>query len=250
MISSIRAEFRKILTVRSTYLLLFISLLFAVGVSFYFEGYKGNTGSPASTLAPTAIKEIIANYSGLLALFISIIAILSIGHEHRYNTILYTLTANASRTKVLLSKIITISVFSILIGLIGVSISVGAYLIGLNLRDAALPTQDISLLTEIGKIVIYFLGYGLMGLLIGVLVRSVVGSIAFFLIVPTTIESLLSIVLKDNASYLPFTALDNIMGTAMIGGTLTAGKAILVFSAYLIAGCIVTWWLFLKRDAN
>lgn len=250
MIPAIRSEFRKLLTVRSTYVLILIPILLGAGVSFYFEGYRGNTGSPASGLTDEALKSIISSNAGIMALFLSVIAILFMGHEYRYNTILYTLTSRAHRLSVLASKIVVIGLFSVLVGLAGIGLMVGAYLLGLELRNADLPAQNLNEARELLKLVSYFLAYGLMGLLIGTLMRSVVGGIAFLLLFPITIEPLLSLVLKKNAAYLPFSALDNIMGNSFGQNNLSMERALVVSAIYLVVGWAVASLLFLRRDAN
>lgn len=250
MLPTIKAEFRKLLTIRSTYILVALSLILIVIFAFYFEGYRGNTGSPASTLQPTALKEIIANGIGLGIMFASIIAILFMAHEYRYNTIMYTLTANARRTQVLLSKIFTAAVFGVTYGLLMTLFALGCYLLGLSLRDASLPPQDISWLAEFGKVVFYSVGYILFGLLIATATRSVIAGIATLFIFPTTVEPLLGLILKDNTKYLPFTALDSTTGAAIAQSTLSPGNAIIVSTIYLVAGILITWFLFVKRDAS
>lgn len=250
MIPTIKSEFRKLFTVKSTYIVIIISLVLIFLFSFWLEGYKGVSGSPAATLAPTALQEIINNGAGLSVLFVSIIAVLFMAHEYRYNTINYTLTANARRTQVLLAKVFAIVVFSLGYGLLAVFAALGFYMFGLSLRDASLPPQDLNVLTQVGKLIFYYIGYGLIGLLLAVVTRSIVMSIATLFIFPTTIEPLLGLLLKENTKYLPFTALDSTVGASMIQNTLTVGSAIAVATAYLAGGLLVTWWLFVRRDAS
>lgn len=251
MLPILKSEARKLLTIRSTYVITFIVLALVALMCFYFEGYRGNTGSAASKLAPTALQEIVGNAAGIGALFLSIIAVLFMAHEYRYNTIMYTLTANTRRSKVLLGKIITITIFGFFFGLITVLFGLGAYLLGLQLRDATLVTQNFDLLAQLGKVAFYYVGYALVGLLIATLLRSVVAAIAVLFMFPVTIEPLLGLVLKDNAVYLPFAALDTIVGASMIqGDNLTSNGAIGVSAIYLVVIGAITWLLFLRRDAN
>src|SRR5690606_21376125 len=139
MLGTIKAEVRKLLTVRSTYVILFIILALSVLVNFYVEGYWGQSGSAAGMLESTAFNEIISNGVGMAALFISIVAVLQMGHAYRDNTITYTLTANARRTQVFLAKVIVIGLFSILAGLFVGMFSILMYKIGVGLRGASLP---------------------------------------------------------------------------------------------------------------
>lgn len=251
MSPTIKSEIRKLVTLRSTYIIFALALLLTVLFNFFFEGYKGNTGSPAATLTPLALREIVSNTASLGALFSTIVAILFMGHEYRYNTIMYTLTANTRRSQVLAAKALVISGFAALFGLVLVGFGIGCYYVGLSLRDASLPAQTFDIWTQFGKVAIYYVLYAIIGLVLTIILRGVIAPIATLLIFPTTVEPLLSLVLKKNASYLPFTSLDNILNAAVIQNASTSSaKAILVSSVYVVVTGVVAWLLFLRRDAN
>ena len=74
-------------------------------------------------------------------------------------------------------------------------------------------------------------------------------------IIPGTLEGLLGILLKDNAKYLPYSALNGVM----FGGSVPAEAGIVALSrnasaavvlVYVAAGLGVSWYLYLKRDAS
>ena len=97
------------------------------------------------------------------------------------------------------------------------------------------------------------------GLLLAALVRNLVGAIVILLVVPNTIEGLLSLLLKHNSVYMPFTALQQVVQSPVLAnvpkrladtGYLSPVKGALVFLCYLVAGWVVTWYLFLRRDAT
>lgn len=251
MLPALKSEFRKLFTIRSTYIMIILSVMLIALFAFFFEGYKGNTGSPASTLQPTAYKEIISNAGGSVVLFVSIIAILFMAHEYRYNMIMYTLTANARRSRVLLAKLVVITVFAVGFGLAMVALAFGLYHLGLSMRGAELPTQDFEVLPEFGRLAVYYAAYALIAMLFAVLLRNIVGAIAILFALPITIEPLLGLVLKDNAVYLPMAATDTILGASFFqNNALTSNEAILVSGAYIVVAWAIAWALFLKRDAN
>lgn len=249
MLATIKAEIRKLLTVRSTYFLVAIALVLTILFAFYFEGYQGNTGSAASMLAPTALQEIVGNGAGLGVMFASIIAILFMAHEYRYNTIAYTLTLNTRRTKVLISKLLVIAGFAVIFGLLAAGVALGGYMFGLSLRDATLPAQEFDVVVQIARLAFYYVGYAILGILIACLVRSLVAAVTTLLLYSALVEPILGLLLKDNAKYLPVTALDSTVGAAMTTNMLAPNAAILVSTAYLVGGLIITWILFVKRDA-
>lgn len=250
MIPLFRSELRKLLTVRSTYILSVVSALLVALFAFYVEGYRGASGSAASTLKPAAFTEIISASVGIGITFATIIAILFIAHEYRYNMIMYTLTANVRRTKVLFAKLLTMVGFGVIYGLATAGFGLLCYLIGIELRGANLAPQSIEAMTIIGRLAYYCAAYVLIGVLIAVISRSVIVGIAAFLIVPTTAEPLLSLLLKDNAKYLPFTSLDSTLNVSMLPSTLSPGKAMMVSGAYVAVALVITWILFVRRDAN
>lgn len=249
MTALIKSEIRKLFTVRSTYILMAFALALIIFFAFYFEGWRGLSGSPASELAPTALQEITASGAGLGALFASIVAILFMAHEYRYNTIAYTLTFTARRTKVLFAKLLVGGVWATVFGLLAVGVAVGSYYAGLAIRDASLPAQDFDPWAQLGKVVFYYVGYALLGMLIAAIVRGVVGAIVSLLLYSIAVEPLLSVFLKGNAKYLPINALDSTVGASQIPETLSAVAAVGVSSVYLAAGMLIAWVLFVRRDA-
>ena len=251
MISTLKAEARKLLTVRSTYVVVGLALLLTLVMAFYFEGVKGSTGSPASELLPTALAELIRNTSGAVATFLPIVAILFVTHEYRYNTITYTLTANNRRLKVLLAKTLVMLGFGLVAGAIIIGAAVGSYFLGLSLRDAVLPAQ-VDVLDLLLRAGYYILAYVLVGMILGFILRSIVGAIAVLLLGSTVVEPLLGIPLKDNAMYLPFSSLDNVMfaGQGFTSGTLSVGTALAVSGGYIAVSLLVAAFLFLRRDAS
>src|SRR5579875_3621494 len=111
MIASIKAELRKLLTVRSTYFISIIALIIVILVAGWGNGFRADTSSlrSSSFLASQATNAVL--FDGIL---IAIIGLLLLGHEYRYNTILYTLTSSKSRVKSLLAKVIVVSIFALI----------------------------------------------------------------------------------------------------------------------------------------
>lgn len=254
MYAALKSEFQKLLTVRSTFVISLLALVMIAIFAFYVEGLRGISGSASSELSPRAIEEIIVNAGGTVAAFSAIIAVLFMVHEYRYNTIVYTLTACKSRSKVLLAKIVTVTSYVVFFTLFAMAFAVGCYYLGLSLRDATLPPQDWNAAGAVGKALVYNISFSLIGLLTAIITRSIAAAVALIFLVPNTVEPLIGLLIKDNAVYLPFAALEKVVATSasqsLVQGELAPGKAILIVSAYLIVGWAITWSLFLKRDAN
>lgn len=249
MIPTLKSEFRKLLTVRSTYIITILVALFLTFIAFYVEGWR---------LKPHELAdpgELASDVFGALTLSIfgAIVAVLLMTHEYRYNTILYTVINSKSRSRVLLSKIIVIGAYAIfltlLLGILSPLMSwLGASAAGHSMSPQTLPWGDLA-----WRSLYYGWAYGMAGLLLAVLIRNQIGAIVAIFIVPTIVEGLLAQLLSTKAVYLPFNSLSQVIGDSNIpvsGNQLRPGKAALVFLMYLIVGWAVAWILFLKRDAT
>lgn len=243
MIAALKAEFRKLLTVRSTYLILLVAFILLCLFEFYGLGIKADPKS----LNPHVLMDNIAGGIQNLSLLAAITAVLMMTHEYRYNTIMYSLTSLNSRTKFLLAKIIMLLAygvcFTIIIGVLAGALN----LFGIHVGGHHLVAQTINYKDLIWQSLTYSLGYVMAGLLFAALLRNQVGAIAALFLVPGIVEQLLELLLKKHAVYLPFHALDAVVHT---NPSLSQTHALLVFLAYLVGGWLITWVLFLRRDAN
>ncbi len=250
MIASLKAEFRKLLTVRSTYILILLMLALTIFFAFYVEGVKAN-GFDVSD--PNLLSHDIFLLVSNISIFSAIIAVLTLTHEYRYNTIMYTLTASNSRAKSLVAKFLTITIFAAVTTAGIVAVGLVAVKLGLHLsqfKHAALVPQALHYGDFIWRTLFYGWSTAIVGLLLATLLRNQVASIAALFLIPTA-EQLLSLLLKTHSVYLPFMAQSAIL-TVPEGrlGAITPGNAALVFGGYLVIGWIVALVLFVRRDAN
>lgn len=245
--ATIRAEFRKLLSVRSTYIVTGLVALVVAFIAFYPNGIKVSAGD---LLNPSLLALDVTGALNI-CVFGGIVAILLMTHEYRYNTIMYTLTASRSRSKVLLAKIITISAYALLLAvMVAVLSPLFAYL-GIKVHGGTLSPQTFHIWSLAWRTLYYGWAYGMAGLVIAVLVRSQVGAIAALLLIPGLVEGLLTELLKKNAVYLPFSALNTLTRPDNFGGgSLSPITAVVVFLLYLVVAWFVAWVLFLRRDAN
>ncbi len=247
MIPALKSEFRKLLSIRSTYLISLLSIALVAFFSFYIEGLRGADNA----LIGSKLQNEILSSAGLMPVFGSLVAILLVAHEYRYNTIMYTLTSINRRSKVLLAKILALTVYTIVFVAAGIAIGVAAMYIGLGIKDISLVTQYVDWADVAWRVAFYSLAYVLFGFILGVLLRNVVGAIVTLFILPSTAEPLLGLLLKENAKYLPLTSLERVISPGPVApGDLGHAAAAGVFALYLAIAGVVAWILFLKRDAN
>ncbi|HET8991551.1 MAG TPA: ABC transporter permease [Candidatus Saccharimonadales bacterium] len=249
MTKEIRAEFRKVFTTRSTYALLGAVVFLLLLLGFYVAGWHSNK---ADLMNPLRLQMIAQQAINALSIFPAVIAVLLFTHEFRYNTISYSLTLSNNRSKVLLAKIIAISVVALVTtAFLGAAAPLLAKL-AIHINHLHLAPQQFHYGSLIWKGLMFGWGMAMAGLVIAALIRNQIGAIVTLFIVPSTIEGLLSIWLKSNTVYLPFSALHRMLGAgdSVNGATLSPLHAMFVFLAYLVVAWAIAWYLFLKRDAS
>lgn len=250
MMPILKAEIRKLFTVRSTYIIIAIVTALTIFFAFYVSGWRISTSKPNDLLDPNTISTAVTSAIHVVSVFAALIALLLFTHEYRYNTIMYTLTASNSRTKVLLSKILVVSVFAVIFAALFGYLSPLLTVWGVDAHHLTLVPQTIHYWNLIWRSVFYSWGYAMAGLLLAALIRNQIGAIITLFIVPGTVEALLSLILKNNTVYLPFSALNDVLGQNTFSGRISYVRAALVFSGYLLVGWAVAWILFIRRDAT
>lgn len=249
MIPALRSEFRKMFSTRATYVIIGIVFLLLAFFALYISGWKSNASQLHN---PLSLAGDVTGAVQSVSVFWALIAILLVTQEYRYNLIAYTLTATNDRNKVLAAKFILCSlmgiVFTLIIGIASPLLSVlGAHLHGLHFGRQSIDHGKL-----LWECLFYGWGYTMAGLLFGALIRNQIGSIIAIFIAPDTVEGLLSLLLKNNTVYLPFTALSMVIGQPMqtsLTNVISSGRAAFVFIGYLVVGWIVAWYLFVRRDA-
>lgn len=253
MIVQLKAELRKLLTVRSTYLITGLSVLIIILIFGYGTGYRSGDGATSA-----AFTDSLLNLASFVSLFAMIVGILMMGHEYRYNTITYTLASSNSRSKVLLSKIIVLILYCLFLTVILSALGLLSMALGAKLGGNPLPPQDVNYVIYLVKGVFFVSGTALAGMLFATYIRNMVAAFAVFLILPNLIETLANLLIKENSVYMPFAALNEVIitvppdlrGTPFVLGDLSPMGGALVFLAYLVPAWLIAWYLFLRRDAT
>ncbi|HTE57996.1 MAG TPA: ABC transporter permease [Verrucomicrobiae bacterium] len=248
MLSSFKSELRKILSIRSTYII----LLFAVAMNLLFAFYvTGWHTAPEALADPKFLSVQVISAISALGLFGGLVAILLVTHEYRYNTIVFTLTANKSRSQVFLSKLLTITLFAVVFTAVFGALSPLLSLLAIHIRGLDMGHQTIQVWHLVWHSLLAGIAYVVYAFIIAMIIRVQVGAIAAIFLIPATIEPLLGLVLKKNVAYLPFNALNMSLGTGPPDAmAISDNRAALVVVTYMVVGLLVAWVLFLRRDAN
>jgi ABC-2 type transport system permease protein len=244
MIPALKSELLKIKTVRSTYVLLGLALFIELIAAFWALGYKAD-GVQLSN--PDALANVAVSGMNGLALIGSLVGVLLVTHEYRYNTITYTLTSARSRADSFLAKVLTMTAFSLLFGLIFGLLGPLLALTGMKIHGLHLAAQTFPWWDVIWRVSFTAWGLSMFALIIAFIIRNQVATIITLFLLPTTVQAILGIFLKENSKYLPFNALNTI---ALKTFDLPLIDAAVVVSLWVIGGMIAAWVLFLYRDAN
>jgi ABC-type transport system involved in multi-copper enzyme maturation permease subunit len=244
MIGTLKSEFQKLLTVRSTYVVFGLCVLLAVFFAFYVDGIKAGE----TVLDPGKMASEVTNAIATVSVIGSLVGVLLLTHEYRYGTIMYTLTASKSRTRVLLAKFFVVTVFSLVFSLVFMILSPLFAYIGLQIKGLELVPQVFPIWDMLWRALFAGWAFAMLTLIMATIIRSQVGAIAALFLVPTTVEGLFSLLLKENVIYLPFSAINSVlMGDST---KISHGQAALVVLTYIIVGWTISWQLFKRRDAN
>lgn len=243
MMNVIKSEIRKILTVRVSYVIMAINVFLAGTISVAnLMQLRATDALDASAIELTLLASV--SLAGQLA---AVYVIILMAHEYRYNLIFHTLTGTNSRSRVLVAKILTALLYSWVLTLVVVAVGYLVSSITLNgIVDQALQ-QHINWTGLAIDSLVYVSAFTLIGLLLTIFFRSIVMPIVMIILVPSTIEPLLGLLLDDNQKYLPFTSIQELIYPGVEADLL---RSVITISVYLIVGWAIGWYLFLRRDAT
>lgn len=208
MMSALKSEFLKLTTLRFTYGLILFALAIIGIFAFWVTGYRADLMSLQN---PGLLANNITSAVQSVAIFGALATLRLVVNEFRHNTSMYTLTLANSRTKVMFAKIIIASLFGIVFTVAAATISPLLTLLGVVTQGGELAAQTIPYSEFIRKVIFFGWAYAMLAVSIALLLRNQIAAIATLLLFPTTAEPLLGLLQKDNASYLPFTALFNVI---------------------------------------
>jgi ABC-2 type transport system permease protein len=250
----------RITTVRSTWILiaagLLLTLLIALGSVMAGRQDPIDAGKQADLLSGATL---------LLPVFVGAVGVLAFGHEYRHGTVRPALLAVPVRLQMLAAKAAVVAMTSAAAALGAVA---GSWLLALAIRGNDVTSVGLTAgatdRVAVGT-VLYTVAWGLLGLALGGLLRSIPGAITLLLVWSLVAEPLILQLLVLDAfepirpigSFLPFVAGERMYAvdadteaiasfvsnpvSPLAGGLLLAG-----YVAGLLALCLV---LFEHRDA-
>jgi len=268
--NAVRAETRKLLTVRLWWLLLLILfgyVGFTAGILGGIFGALSDSPAgqrgylPTAGLAPLVYS--VATSVGYV--FPLLLGVLATTTEFRHQTLTPTFLADPRRGRVLGSKMIVLAVFGAVFGVVGLlaSMGIGGSLLAATGQDTALADGDTWVL--VARVVLAMAIWAVLGVGLGVMIPSQVGAIVVVLAFTQFVEPILRAGTSiwewtaQIGKFLPGAAGDALVGssvfTALGGGTTNVavlewwqGGLVLLGYALVVSliGYAITW----RRDVT
>ncbi|MFC0680455.1 hypothetical protein ACFFGH_21700 [Lysobacter korlensis] len=271
----VRSEYTKVISTRMWWVLALVMFgyvgLSTAGISLVFGLNLGGDGGGAPgtppggpSFDPSALPPLIYSFASSIGyVFPLLIGALAVTNEFRHQTLTPTFLASPRRGPVLGGKLANGLLFGALYGIVGLlaSVGIGALILSLLDIDPLLGESDTWAL--IGRVVLAMALWGAIGVGVGTLIPSQVGSIVVILAFTQFLEPILRLaasfvdVLGEVAQYLPGAASDALVGASFFavagpmtgpalqwwqGGLVLAGYAVL----FTVLGFVTSW----RRDVT
>jgi len=260
MLNVVRAELRKLrrptLFLGTMGAVVFFSGLFSALLYLLIDSPQGNADRgqvitrEALSLASGGVQGF-SSVGGFLGVIALCVFAAQTAQEYTYGTLRNLLIRQPSRMKILGGKLISMMIFALAMIALSAIVSIGTSVI-------LAPTVDVStdlwfssagielIYTTFINATISVVGFGVLGMVLGLLLRSPISAISFGVLWLLIIELLLITVKNSLQSWLPGAQLSAIAS----GGTmdLSYTHALTVGGVYVAIGAIVASVLFVRRD--
>jgi ABC-type transport system involved in multi-copper enzyme maturation permease subunit len=200
---------------------------------------------------PTGVSLSFSNAAGLLGIVALCIFAAQTAQEYTYGTLRNLLVRQPSRMKILFGKLGSMKLFAIAMVTLSAVLAVSlSYLFAgvKNIPTDAWSTPDArsAVLRTFINVLIATIGYGIFGMILGLLFRSPISAISIGVIWNLIIEGLLSAFVTNIDRYFP----GQLLSIVAIGGNNRISYQYALFTSYafLLGGLAIVALLFKKRD--
>jgi ABC-type transport system involved in multi-copper enzyme maturation permease subunit len=235
---------------------LIVSLLFLLIDSDTGNAERGIRITRDVLALPSGMSLGFSNSAGLLGLVALCVFAAQTAQEYTYGTLRNLLVREPRRIRLLIGKYFSMSAFSLITVLISAITSVGlAFALSGTAKVATQAWQTsearIDLFETFGNVLISTIGYGTIGMILGLVLRSPISSISIGVGWLLVVESIVSIAWAPSADWMPGTLLNIVAsGGSPVGVTdaLSYSDALIRVSAFLIVAAVGTGLTFRNRD--
>lgn len=191
MIGALKFEWVRITTIRSSYWMSGMALVFTAGVTLLIAVFVSASEMSDMNVPQVTTYAVLAGATGPLipvmaAPFYAVMGCMAIGHEYRYGTNKATLTAIPDRVVVLTAKLLVLLGWVLVVVLANVLVDMfitWAFLDQVNF--------DSGMTRPIITYVLYCLGFAVVGFGLTALLRNMTGAIVAVLTYPLVIEPII-----------------------------------------------------------
>jgi ABC-2 type transport system permease protein len=271
MTAALRYEWVRIRTIRSTYWLSIIAVVFGVGLSFLvamgvhfsIHSDKPPTASDLRGMGPGFATQFASfGVPYFVAYILAMVAVLSWGHEYRHGMIRATLTALSSRTSAWVAKLVVTGVWVLAVTAATILLSLLAA--WLWLHGDAVDVVTAGTWRVAGRTLLYVLVFCWLAGGFTALVRNQTAALVLLFLWPLAVETVVSVVfslvpaLRDHqhaTRFLPFDAGARIVAIypkahhGAFGYPLSLVGALTIFGGLTLVALVASLVLFRKRDA-
>ena len=260
MLNVVNAELRKLrrptLFLGTMGAVVFFSGLFSALLYLLIDSPQGNADR-----GQVITREVLSLASGGVQGFSSVGGFLGVialcvfaaqtAQEYTYGTLRNLLVRQPSRMKILAGKLISMMVFALVMIVLSAIVSIGTSVV-------LAPTVDVStdlwfssagielIFTTFVNVTISVVGFGVIGMVLGLLLRSPISAISFGVLWLLIVENLLVAVKNSTQSWLPGSQLTIIASGG--NANVTYSHALATGGAYVVVGAIIASVLFVRRD--
>jgi len=249
-----KSEWIKFWTLRSTTITLAAAVIVYVGIgllasSIFGDGSAGGPGPGNPATDPTDVSLAGATFAQLV---LGTLGVLLMAGEYGTGMIRATLAAVPARLPVLGAKaaVFTAVVFPLMLAAAFVAFLGGQAVIG----DGGASLSDEGVLRAVVGSAVYLTGAGVLGLLLGALLRSTPAAITTLFGGLFLLEGIVQILLPESwretvGPYLPSTAGGAFSEVSQQSGHLSPWAGLAVFGAYMVAIGAAAAWRLKRQDA-
>jgi ABC-2 type transport system permease protein len=249
MMNQLRSEWIKLRTVRSTWILLFVS----IGISLVVGALVGFARRNDVLDGGDTALSLMSGF--FLSMFIiGVSAVLLVSSEFRTGTIRPTLAAQPNRTKLFTAKVIVVSLAAVLVSLLMSMLALGVGRLVLGAGSGLVTFNGSDWATTAGAIV-FFLLFALWGVGLAFIIRHSAGAICALILWPLVGEGILMNIITGIMNkrwimkFMPYTAGSHLFTSANDELGLTRVTGGLYFAAFVAVNLALGLWMFRRRDA-
>ena len=235
------AEFRKLRTIRTPWILLAAAQLVIVA------GVAGLMINRDDATSPDGQRGAVAHI-GLVSMFTLVLGIMAVAGEYRHRTITDAYLATPRRERVVLAKLGVYTLTGAVFGLVAAATALATTAIFLAAKGASLDAGSMDLWRTVIGGVVWNAAFAAIGVGVGALITNLIGAVAAALAWLTLVEGIVGQLVGGARDWLPFA-----LGSALDGLRTSSGgppqwQAGAALTGYAVAFAIAAVATTVRRD--